>query len=77
MNKSYRLIYNEITNSWVAVAETVKGRGKRASRAVVLAVAAVLMPLVQSADALRVASILSAPNTCTNPALRCCLVRSW
>ncbi len=47
MNKSYRLIYNEITQTWVAAAETVKGRGKRASGAVVLAAAAVLMPLLQ------------------------------
>ena len=39
MNKSYRLIYNEIANTWVAVAENVKGRGKRASGAVVLAAA--------------------------------------
>ena len=43
MNKSYRLIYNEITNTWVAVAETVKGRGKRASGAVVLAAASVVL----------------------------------
>lgn len=31
MNKSYRLIYNEITQTWVAVAEIAKARGKRAS----------------------------------------------
>lgn len=30
MNKSYRLIYNEITQTWVAVSEITKGRGKRA-----------------------------------------------
>ena len=37
MNKSYRLIYNDLTNTWVAVAEIVKARGKRASGAVLLA----------------------------------------
>ncbi|MEI6601682.1 MAG: filamentous hemagglutinin N-terminal domain-containing protein, partial [Comamonadaceae bacterium] len=39
MNKSYRLIYNEVTNTWVAVAETAKARGKRAAGAVLLAAA--------------------------------------
>jgi filamentous hemagglutinin family protein len=34
MNKSYRLIYNDLTNTWVAVSETAKGRGKRSSGAV-------------------------------------------
>ncbi|MEI8031703.1 MAG: filamentous hemagglutinin N-terminal domain-containing protein [Comamonadaceae bacterium] len=48
MNKSYRLIYNEITNTWVAAAETAKGRGKRSSGAVLLAAAAALMPLLQT-----------------------------
>ena len=43
MNKSYRLIYNEITNTWVAVAETAKGRGKRASGAVLLAAASIVL----------------------------------
>ncbi|HEX5338407.1 MAG TPA: ESPR domain-containing protein, partial [Gallionella sp.] len=37
MNKAYRLIWNELTNTWVAVAENVRGRGKRASGAVLLA----------------------------------------
>ena len=39
MNKSYRLIFNDLTNTWVAVAEIVKARGKRASGAVFLAAA--------------------------------------
>ncbi len=34
MNRSYRLIHNQRTNTWVAVAENVKGRGKRSSGAV-------------------------------------------
>ena len=45
MNKSYRLIYNEITNTWVAVSETAKGRGKRASGAVLLAAASIVLAL--------------------------------
>ncbi|MDX9706306.1 MAG: filamentous hemagglutinin N-terminal domain-containing protein, partial [Azospira sp.] len=36
MNKTYRLIWNELTRSWIAVAEIVKARGKRASRAALL-----------------------------------------
>ena len=50
MNKSYRLIYNEITNTWVAVSETAKTRGKRAAGAVLLAAASVVlgMPPVTS-----------------------------
>jgi filamentous hemagglutinin family protein len=39
MNKAYRLIWNEFTNTWVAVSEIVKARGKRASGAVLLAAA--------------------------------------
>ncbi|HLO64200.1 MAG TPA: ESPR-type extended signal peptide-containing protein, partial [Azonexus sp.] len=37
MNIAYRLIWNELSNTWVAVAENVKARGKRASGAVLLA----------------------------------------
>ncbi|MFA6119718.1 MAG: autotransporter-associated beta strand repeat-containing protein, partial [Sideroxydans sp.] len=37
MNKTYRLIWNELTNSWVAVSEITKARGKRASGALLLA----------------------------------------
>ncbi len=43
MNNSYRLIYNEITNTWVAVSETAKTRGKRAAGAVLLAAASVVL----------------------------------
>ena len=42
MNKSYRLIFNDLTNTWVAVAEIIKARGKRASGAVLLAAAGVI-----------------------------------
>ena len=30
MNKTYRLIWNDLTRTWVAVAETARARGKRA-----------------------------------------------
>ena len=46
MNKSYRLIYNEITNTWVAVAETAKARGKRAAGVVLLAAASAVLGIV-------------------------------
>jgi filamentous hemagglutinin family protein len=42
MNKSYRLIWNEFTNAWVAVSEIIKAKGKSgkcASGAVLLAAA--------------------------------------
>ena len=48
MNKSYRLIFNELTNTWVAVSEITKGRGKRASGAVLLAAVGVLTALAQA-----------------------------
>jgi len=36
MNKTYRLIWNEVTRVWVAVSEIAKARGKRASGVAVL-----------------------------------------
>ena len=42
MNKTYRLIWNELTNTWVAVAEIAKARGKRTSGATLLATASLL-----------------------------------
>ncbi len=45
MNKTYRLIWNEYTNTWVAVAEIAKARGKRASGAVLLAAAGMVLPV--------------------------------
>ncbi|MCF8169465.1 MAG: filamentous hemagglutinin N-terminal domain-containing protein [Rhodoferax sp.] len=42
MNKSYRLIYNDITQTWVAASEITKGRGKRSSGVVRLAGAGLL-----------------------------------
>lgn len=43
MNKSYRLIWSDITQTWVAAAETTRGRGKRTSGAVLLAVASAVL----------------------------------
>ena len=37
MNKTYRLVFNEITGAWIAVAEHVKTKGKRSASAVMLA----------------------------------------
>lgn len=31
MNKTYRIVWNETTNTWVAVAEIAKAHGKSAS----------------------------------------------
>ncbi len=42
MNKSHRLIWNEITNTWVAVSELTKARGKRASGALLVAASALI-----------------------------------
>lgn len=39
MNKTYRLIWNEVTQTWVAVAEHAKRRGKRAAVTIILAAA--------------------------------------
>jgi filamentous hemagglutinin family protein len=40
MNNTYRLIWNELANTWVAVAENAKSRGKRAAGALLLAAVA-------------------------------------
>jgi hypothetical protein len=39
MNKTYRLIWNDFTHTWVAVSEIARARGKSASGAVLLAAA--------------------------------------
>ncbi|MFA9439947.1 ESPR-type extended signal peptide-containing protein, partial [Uliginosibacterium sp. sgz301328] len=36
MNKSYRVIWNDVTQTWMAVSEIAKGRGKRSARKVVM-----------------------------------------
>ena len=48
MNKCYRLIWNECTQAWVAVAETAKARGKRASGSLLLAAAGLLLAAPQA-----------------------------
>jgi filamentous hemagglutinin family protein len=40
MNNTYRLIWNELANTWVAVAENAKSRGKRSAGALLLTAAA-------------------------------------
>ncbi|WP_116808253.1 YDG domain-containing protein [Steroidobacter cummioxidans] len=52
LNHVYRLVWNERLNAWVAVAEHVKARGKRASGALSLAVlmALGLAPATHAAD---------------------------
>lgn len=42
MNRAYRLVWNEISATWVAVAETARSRGKRSGRPVRNAVVAAL-----------------------------------
>lgn len=49
MNKSYRLIWNETTQTWVAVCEFAKARGKRASGAVILAAASIVSGMTPTA----------------------------
>ena len=44
MNKTYRLIWNELTHAWVAVAETVRSHGKRAQRSVLAAAILAVLP---------------------------------
>jgi filamentous hemagglutinin family protein len=44
MNKTYRLVWNELLNAWVAVAEIVKARGKRSSQALLVSVPLAVLP---------------------------------
>lgn len=66
MNKSYRLIYNEITQTWVAVAEIAKARGKRASGTALLAAVALS---VQAAPPNPPAAMLTVNQTSNRAAL--------
>lgn len=53
LNHAYRLVWNEATGAYVAVAETTRSRGKRASGAVRCAAAALVLGLAgQAASAL-------------------------
>jgi autotransporter adhesin len=47
MNKSYRVVFNESTNTWAAVPENTKARGKRSSKKSV-AIAAALLATVSA-----------------------------
>ncbi|OGT01232.1 MAG: hypothetical protein A2Z65_01115, partial [Gallionellales bacterium RIFCSPLOWO2_02_58_13] len=52
MNKIYRLIWNEITRTWAAVAENARACGKRASGAVLLAASGVALAAPPAPDQL-------------------------
>ncbi|MEI6804771.1 MAG: filamentous hemagglutinin N-terminal domain-containing protein, partial [Burkholderiales bacterium] len=52
MNKSYRLIWNELTQTWVAVAEIARARGKRAAAAVLLAASGLALAAPPAANQL-------------------------
>uniref|UniRef100_UPI002636F145 two-partner secretion domain-containing protein n=1 Tax=uncultured Azonexus sp. TaxID=520307 RepID=UPI002636F145 len=45
LNHAYRLIWNELTQSWVAVAEIVRGRGKRSGGSALLAATLLATPV--------------------------------
>ena len=64
MNKTYRLIWNDFTRTWVAVSEIARARGKRASGAVLLAAAGTADPQSRLYDA-------------TNPTLSTRLPGRW
>jgi filamentous hemagglutinin family protein len=44
MNKTYRLVWNELTNAWVAVSEIVKAHGKRSTKILLLTTALAVLP---------------------------------
>ncbi|MHB1099158.1 MAG: ESPR domain-containing protein, partial [Burkholderiales bacterium] len=48
LNRIYRLVWSAASNTWVAVAENVKGRGKSSSRALVAAALSLSSVLVQA-----------------------------
>ena len=48
MNKTHRLIWNDLTRTWVAVSEHTKARGKRASGALLLAGLLLAAPIAPS-----------------------------
>jgi len=50
LNRAYRLVWNQISSAWVAVAENAKGRGKPVSvRKLVAAALALMAPLAYAA----------------------------
>ena len=50
MNHVYRLVWSHVSNMWIPVAETAKGRGKQGSgRKCIAATLALLAPLAQAA----------------------------
>jgi len=49
MNRIYRLVWNQVLNAWVAVAETSRGRGKSSSRNLIAAVLSLTAAVAQAA----------------------------
>lgn len=49
MNRIYRLVWNQLLNAWVAVAETARGRGKGPGRKLVVAALSLTAALAQAA----------------------------
>ncbi len=53
MNKTHRLIWNALTQSWVVVSEIAKSQGKRASGVLLLSAAISALPaMAQAAEPL-------------------------
>jgi len=51
LNRVYRLVWSQVHRTWVVVAETARGRGKRASRKLLLATAASALATANLAQA--------------------------
>ena len=51
MNHIYRIVWNQVLNAWVAVAESARGRGKGASRKLVAAALSLTASFAQAAPA--------------------------
>jgi filamentous hemagglutinin family protein len=49
LNHLYRLVWSQVLGAWIAVAETTKGRGKGASRKLLVAAAGLFSALAQAA----------------------------
>jgi filamentous hemagglutinin family protein len=70
MNRIYRLVWSRVWNAWVAVAETVRGRGKGSNRKLIAAALALSAVIAQAAPvggqvAIGTGSISQAGSTTT------------
>ncbi len=59
MNKIYRLVWNELTSTWIAVAEHVRAHGKRASGVLMLSVAGSVLAGPLASDTLPSGGLIS------------------